>query len=294
MESEAKNLDQPAPQPQPQPGLKSREQWLFEMKRNHARFDCEASDDIAEILGALALAQGEILPAAKTAHNPFFDSWYADFAAVQNVARGPLAKNGLAVVQILRMNTTPAHDGFPPIHTLLTLLGHKSGQWFSSKFPVEPQMVWNKKAQSLELPGPQETGAAVTYARRYAYSAIVGVATEDDDGNQASGKQNPHDGYDQRPQQTRPPPPAQQHQQTTATAMDKPRGLSMLEAFEKIGVTRADIEQRFGVTVEQLGDMAIDNLKGIYRTVSADAKRKSEFFPDAKNPADAINTQFGT
>lgn len=263
---------------------------------NISKFDCEASEEVGELFGALALAQGEILPAAKTAHNPFFDSYYADFASVQNAARAALAKNGLSVAQIVRMNTTPAHDGFPAIHTLLTILGHKSGQWLTSQYPVEPQMQWNKKAQAMEMPGPQETGAAVTYARRYAFSAIVGVATEDDDGNQASGKQNPNDNFDQRPQQEQrrpPPPPPQQQQQPQQQTDNTPSWLRLVTAFEQIGVTRADIEKRYGTSVETLGDMTMDNLRAVYQSIAKDAKRKTEFFPDSQSAADAINKQFG-
>jgi hypothetical protein len=40
----------------------------------------------------------------------------------------------------------------------------------------------------LAKPSPQEYGSALTYARRYAVSAIIGiVADEDDDGNRAQG-----------------------------------------------------------------------------------------------------------
>jgi hypothetical protein len=41
---------------------------------------------------------------------------------------------------------------------------------------------------------PQAVGSAITYARRYALAAIVGiVADDDDDGNQAAGKSHKED-----------------------------------------------------------------------------------------------------
>ncbi len=60
--------------------------------------------------------------------------------------------------------------------TVETYLIHKTGQWFKSvlSLPVGKQ-------------DPQGHGSAITYARRYALGAMVGVCPEDDDGNAASG-----------------------------------------------------------------------------------------------------------
>jgi hypothetical protein len=54
---------------------------------------------------------------------------------------------------------------------------HTSGQWISSVFSMP---VSKHDAQAV--------GSAITYARRYALAAVVGIAPEDDDGNLASGK----------------------------------------------------------------------------------------------------------
>jgi hypothetical protein len=54
---------------------------------------------------------------------------------------------------------------------LTTLLAHASGEWISSDWPVCP--VSEKAA-------PHRMGAALTYARRYALFALVGIAGEDD------------------------------------------------------------------------------------------------------------------
>lgn len=128
------------------------------------------SEQINELATALAKAQGEITGALKESKNPFFKSSYADLASCWDACRGPLSKNGLAVIQVPQINAT---HGF----LLLTRLMHASGQWMESELPVHP------KDDS-----PQSMGSALTYARRYALTAMVGIAQIDDDGNAASGK----------------------------------------------------------------------------------------------------------
>jgi hypothetical protein len=54
---------------------------------------------------------------------------------------------------------------------LNTVLAHSSGEWISSDWPVCPLE---------DLASPKRMGAALTYARRYALFALVGIAGEDD------------------------------------------------------------------------------------------------------------------
>ena len=131
------------------------------------------SEAINELAAALAKAQAEMQHAGKTAENPFFKSKYADLPAVIDAARPFLAKNGLAVTQPIDIDESGNL-------TLVTQLSHASGQWMRSWYPVRP--VKND---------PQGLGSAVTYARRYSYCSLVGVAADDDDdGNAASGNTN--------------------------------------------------------------------------------------------------------
>ena len=128
------------------------------------------SENINELLTALAKAQGEIKGAVKDSNNPFFKSSYADLAAVWEAIREPLSKNNLSVLQ-----TTGYDDKGQTI--LYTTLGHSSGQYVSSSYPVRPVKD-----------DPQGMGSAISYARRYCLAAIVGVFQVDDDANIASGK----------------------------------------------------------------------------------------------------------
>lgn len=125
------------------------------------------SEQMNELLAALSLAQGEIDNALKDADNPHFKSKFADLASVRDAIRGPLAKHKLCYVQ------TPEAEGAKV--TVTTMLGHASGQWVSGSLTLTARDAT-----------PQSVGSAITYARRYGLSAIVGVAPEEDDGNAAS------------------------------------------------------------------------------------------------------------
>lgn len=142
----------------------------------------DMSSGLAELAKALAKAQGAMGAAKKDAMNPHFKSKYADLAAVWDAIRAPLADNGLSVVQ----RVTSAREGV----TVETILLHASGEWVRDR-------CWLPVAQQT----PQAYGSAITYARRYSLSALVGVAAdEDDDGNAASD--GPNQGRrEARPQQ---------------------------------------------------------------------------------------------
>lgn len=129
----------------------------------------QTSESINELAMALSKAQGEITGALKDSANPFFKSKYADLASCWDACRGALSKNGLAVTQC---PTTEATETY-----LVTSLLHSSGQWMRSRLVVQP------KDET-----PQAMGSALTYARRYALTALVGIAQVDDDGNAASGR----------------------------------------------------------------------------------------------------------
>jgi len=126
----------------------------------------KTSESIGNIATALSQFQGEVQNPANIANNPFFKSKYAPLAEVLNTVRPVLAKYGLSVIQ-----NTHNSDDKVYVHTLLM---HKSGEWIESD-PLELKVEKNT---------PQGVGSAITYGRRYALSAITGVASEeDDDGN---------------------------------------------------------------------------------------------------------------
>lgn len=123
-----------------------------------------------ELYAALVAFQADLKPVDKSAANPFFKSKYAPLPAVMEVIQPLLAEHGLAVCQMVtRLEGQSA---------LRTILVHKSGQSIQDTMPL-----------LLTKADPQSQGSAITYARRYAIMAALGVvADEDDDGNAASGK----------------------------------------------------------------------------------------------------------
>ena len=127
----------------------------------------QKSDSIKELAAALSKAQGNFEHARKDEDNPFFKSKYATLASVIDAAKKHLCANGLSVAQVIDCQD----DGL----FLETILLHSSGEWLSGKYPIRPVK-----------PDPQSVGSACTYARRQSFSAITGIAADDDDGNNAS------------------------------------------------------------------------------------------------------------
>jgi hypothetical protein len=131
------------------------------------------SESIKHLAMALCKAQSVIKPAVKNAENPFFSTaqrkaTYADLSAHWEAAREALAANNLAVIQ-----TAAAHG---QIVFVTTILVHgESGEFMEQDLTMKSQQNT-----------PQALGGAITYARRYGFSAMVGTAPEDDDGNSSS------------------------------------------------------------------------------------------------------------
>ena len=130
------------------------------------------SETIGALAAALSKAQADITGALKDSSNPFFKSKYADLASCWDACRHQLAANGLSVVQTTRMT----EQGL----LLVTTLAHSSGEWIAGEMPV-----LTKDAS------PQGQGSGLTYARRYALAAIVGLAQIDDDAEAAQARHKP-------------------------------------------------------------------------------------------------------
>jgi hypothetical protein len=124
------------------------------------------STELGALAEALSKAQAVIEGAKEDCVNPFFKSKYADLASVWNACKKPLTANGLSVLQTIENGGEKAY--------LVTMLLHTSGQWVRSFMPIK---TTKDDAQGF--------GSAVTYCRRYALAAMVGVCPADDDGEAA-------------------------------------------------------------------------------------------------------------
>lgn len=145
----------------------------------------QRSDQIDQLAAALSAAQGEMRGAAKDARNPFFNSRYADLASCWEAIRDCLAKHKLSIAQTAETEADSV--------AVETILMHASGQWLSSRLVIRPMRQRSKHEGGGWEPAsdPQSVGSALTYARRYALQATVGIAPEDDDGNAATGREPP-------------------------------------------------------------------------------------------------------
>src|SRR3974390_673105 len=127
-----------------------------------------SSDTIGAIGAALAKAQAELSNPEKTLTGTIpmrggeRSFRYASLACGLDLVRKCLGQHEIAVIQ-----TTAVEQGQI---MLTTLLGHASGEWVSSLWPI------CAAAES----SAQLKGAALTYARRYALFTLVGIAGEDD------------------------------------------------------------------------------------------------------------------
>lgn len=123
----------------------------------------EASPSAEGLYLALANAQGELAnpEKTKTADTGKYKYKYADIADVLNISRPILARHGLAVAQL-----TWIREGTIVLETRLMAA---SGGSISSEYPVCPV-----------TPDQQKIGSALTYARRYALCAMLGIAAEED------------------------------------------------------------------------------------------------------------------
>ena len=126
------------------------------------------SDQTNELFAALSKFQGELDNANKSKQGHGYK--YADLAECINIAKAPLATTGLAVSQMLGQSESGKQ-------TLITILTHSSGQYMMSEFDLVDATLMGGAGKNPA----QVLGSAITYQRRYAYTAIIGMAQQDDD-----------------------------------------------------------------------------------------------------------------
>lgn len=123
------------------------------------------------IAKAIIAIQKELKPMIKTAENDAFGSSYVPLEDVTERAHELLSAHGIGVMQ----PTTTDSFGHAALETILFT---ESGESFARSTKL-----------ALSKVGPQEHGSAITYTRRYALMATLGLTGkgEDDDGNKAAG-----------------------------------------------------------------------------------------------------------
>jgi len=147
------------------------------------------TEERALLFKAIAAAQGEFSTVEKNAKNPHFNSKFAPLDSIIEMIRPILPKHGLSVIQF----TDIPESGNGVI--IETVIVHESGQYISGRL----QMPTVKQ-------DPQGYGSSITYGRRYALGAALGIVSDEDvDGNQT-------DSPEKKPRPAQPPskpaPPA--------------------------------------------------------------------------------------
>ncbi len=133
------------------------------------------SESVGALMAALSAFQKNVPAIAKNKENPAFRSKYADLSTIISTVTPVLEANALAFTQ-----TFGRSEGGDAVLTTL-LVHHKSGEWIEDTATLV-----------LEKATAQGFGSAGTYARRYALSAMLGIAVDDDDdGNAASQPSRP-------------------------------------------------------------------------------------------------------
>ena len=120
----------------------------------------------------LLILQKEIPTVHKSSTNPHFKSSYASLPSIIEVIRPYLVNLGLTV----HHSQDNAHilEGFVGVKTTLTHADSKT-ELSTTLFARPPKGL-----------DPQSLGGAITYLSRYGMTSLLGIATDDDDGNEAS------------------------------------------------------------------------------------------------------------
>lgn len=128
------------------------------------------SESITNLCKAMIEFKKTVGKVLKRADNPFFKSKYAELPDIQDAIEEPLNAAGISYMQF------PVNE-----NELITLIMHTSGEFIESSYIMKP--VKND---------PQGLGSCITYQKRYALVAALGLNVDkDDDGNAASGNGKP-------------------------------------------------------------------------------------------------------
>lgn len=153
--------------------------------------DSTQSKQYSKIAEALSKAQLEFTVPKKNRTVDFTDKnnrrikySYADLGDVIECVKKPLSANGLAISHGIEIHVgTKLHTSgtAEPSYGLRTTLLHTSGEYLDSWYP---------------LPNPlsvraQDFGSALTYARRYSLSSLLGIASEEDDDGAVANEIDP-------------------------------------------------------------------------------------------------------
>lgn len=128
------------------------------------------SESIKSIVPAMLKVQGEIKGIRPDGSNPHFGRAYITLDAILEYVRPKLTENGVWLMQNVYGDTEC-------IEVVTRFIHAESGEW------IESDALKMRPLQTT----PQGMGSAITYAKRYSISSMLGISSEvDDDGNGAT------------------------------------------------------------------------------------------------------------
>lgn len=207
------------------------------------------SESIQNLSNAMAEFQKKIKQPLKDANNPFFKSQYVPLENVVEAITETGSQLGISFMQFASSDETGSIE-------VATLVMHSTGEYIEFP-PVRMKPESNK---------PQAVGSAITYAKRYALSAIFGITSDkDDDGNEATGLNKPVD------KQTKQQAKQQVTQDDATEKIDK-----YWTELEKLGVDVTEVKKylcdkhKVGKLVDIPVTQLLGELKVIYVKKSKD------------------------
>lgn len=194
----------------------------------------DRSETFASIVKAMVHVQSELKTVRKDRKNPFAENMYATLDAILEELLPKLNKHEIVLTQSPIFEI--AENGNMRIG-VETHLMHSSGEWF--RYP--PFFMQLEKGAKMNM--AQSAGSVITYAKRYAVSAIFGISTGDDvDGVQPQADETKQQQRGNQRQNN------QQSQQASEQTQDQQQMPSTNEAITKY----VSALQKVGIDTNQL------------------------------------------
>lgn len=140
-----------------------------------------SSDERIKFYKSLLALHGDIDSMKKDEKNPFFNSKYVPLPKMIRVLKPVMQKHGF----ILSQPTDVANTQQGIVNVVFSTIVHaETGISDTAKLSITNDLIKGKNG-----PDMQGLGGAITYARRYTLSALLGLEEADDDGNAVSGRE---------------------------------------------------------------------------------------------------------
>jgi hypothetical protein len=244
---------------------------------------------------ALAKAQSEFTVPRKTKkvdfqpkNGPRVKYNYADLSDVLDAIKS-LYKYGLSQYHTLKYDDKGKYG-------MLTVIRHESGE-ISTWYPLpDPNSM-----------RPQEFGSALTYARRYSLSGLVGIASDDDDDGalatngidpdekpkdppKSSSSQLPPNGTKPGPQKDPPRQPSKPPVYQIGINNGLLKGKTLEEALKEFGVERLG-NLLDGYKSKKPEDMTPEDKKFVFNASKFFVDKKLVRADDPENPGESMNAK---